>query len=108
MYSTPFLSILKMMIASLCAVAVIAFGEPNRDFKRRKKAPNALLLRCKVLADIRKTDAARFAVRLLFPLNRLPPDTLFPGHKPNHDANCFPVFQRLISSPISEIIFNPL
>ena len=47
-----------MITANLCAVAVMAFGAPNRDFRRLKKAPNALLLRWSVPAAIRRADAA--------------------------------------------------
>src|ERR1700721_53011 len=96
------------MTASLWAAAVVAFGAPSLDFNRRKNAPNPVWLRCNVLAAMRRADEALFPVRLLLPPSRLPPDTLFPGHNPNQDANCLLVFHRLKSRPISDTILSAL
>ena len=84
----------------------MALGAPRRDFNRRKNAPNALSLACKVLAAMRKAEAALFEVLLVLLPSLLPPETLFPGHNPSQEANCFGPFHRLKSSPTSEIIFK--
>lgn len=47
--------------------------------------------------------AARFAQGFVLPLNLLPPETLFPGQRPNHEAKCLEFRQQLISNPISDI-----
>ena len=48
-----------MIRASLCAVAVMALGAPSWAFLRRRKAPSALLERCRALAASRSAAAAR-------------------------------------------------
>src|SRR5262249_43812030 len=94
-----------MYRASLCAVAVIAFGAPFRDFSRRKNAPKALWLRCKLAAARRNAAAARFAVGRVRRDSTRPPLILWCGHSPSQLVKCFTVAQRLMSSPISPSTF---
>src|SRR5215210_4788130 len=68
---------------------------------RRKYAPNALRLRDKLDAAMRRAVAARFTVGFVLLPSTRPPETLVPGHSPNHDVKCLTVFHRLISVPIS-------
>ena len=69
--------------ANLCAVAVIAFGAPNRDRCRRRYAPKSLWLRIRLHAARRNAPAARF-----FPfrvaLDFIAPPVFFQlGHSPS-------------------------
>ena len=61
-----------MILASLCAVAVMALGGPSCAFLRRRNAPNALLERYRALAASRSALAARLAVGLVRELMTLP------------------------------------
>jgi hypothetical protein len=61
-----------------------------------------------VFADIRNTAAARLAQGFVLLLSFFPPEIFVPGARPSHEPNCLGDFQRLISKPISEIIFNAL
>ena len=88
--------------ASLCAVAVTAFGLPNRVVMRLKYAPSAVWLLYKLDAAIRSAVAARFAVGFVLLDKTLPPDTFVPGQSPSQETKCFALFQRVISIPISE------
>ena len=56
----PCFSRLYTSRASLCAVAVIAFGAPTRAFSRRRNAPRALWLRCSAWAASRSALGAFF------------------------------------------------
>ena len=64
-----------MILASLCAVAVMALGAPSCAFLRRKKAPRALSERYSALAASRSALAARLALGLVRELMTLPPVT---------------------------------
>ena len=71
-----------MILASLCAVAVMALGGgPNCGFLRRRNAPNALLERYRALAASRSALAARLALGLVRELMTLPPVTRLLGLK---------------------------
>src|SRR5690348_7104326 len=95
-----------MRTASLRAVAVTAFAGPSRPFRRLKKAPSELLLRCNVLAAIRKVWAARLALGLVLELNLLPPEILFSGLNPSQEVKWRALGQQVISIPSSPISFN--
>src|SRR5215475_11871467 len=90
-----------MYRASLCAVAVIAFGVPFRDLSRRKNAPNALWLRCRLAAARRNAAAARFDDGRVRLESTRPPLILCRGLRPSQLVKCLTLAQRLMSTPIS-------
>src|SRR5262245_53739660 len=92
-----------MIRASLCAVAVTAFGVPMRALRRRRYAPKALFDFSNVYAAIRRICAARQAFFGLAPDSQRPPVFLIPGHKFHQLAKCFSVGHAFTLVPISEI-----
>src|SRR3990167_2458602 len=93
------------MRASLWAAAVIAFGAPKRARIRRKKAPIAVFDRYKLAAANLKARATRLSLGLVLLLSTFPPEILFPGQRPNQEANAFALAHCDVSVPISERIF---
>lgn len=63
----------EMIRASLCAVAVMALGDPKCDFFRRRKDSRALSERCSAFAASRRALAARLALALVLELITFPP-----------------------------------
>ena len=95
-----------MILASLCAVAVMALGAPNWVFFRRKKAPSALSERYSALAASLSALAARLALGLVRELMTLAPVTRLLGLNPSHQAKCLAVGHLVISVPTSPITFS--
>src|SRR5262245_20518176 len=90
-----------MIRASLYATAVVALGTPRRAATRRKNAPRAPLLLCRLCAATRSACAARLTPGRVLALLSLPPVLRGLGASPSHAPNAFSLRQRLMSVPTS-------
>src|SRR5215467_4097340 len=84
----------------------MALALPARAASRRYKAPSAVGVRVRLIAQRRKIAAARLAEGGVRELSRRPPEILLLGASASQEVKCLALGQRAMSVPISAISCN--
>src|ERR1700693_2196963 len=82
----------------------MALALPVRAARRRQKAPSAVEVRVRLIAQRRSMTAARLAEGGVLELRRRPPEILLLGANASQEVKCFSVGQGRMYVPISAMI----